>query len=124
MKHAIALDSALTDAGQDATQQLTFFALLNLGILQSLTSGVISADDAIRLFYNADNCLYVRRHFKNKNADAIMSHGVQLSDLFECLPITAAHREFTHGLDIMRSLCLKILDKSRPAARLTRRIVV
>lgn len=124
MKHAIVLDTALTDVGQDATQQLAFFALLNLGILQSLASGMISADDAIRLFYNASNCLYVRRHFKNKNADAIMSHGVQLPDLFECLPITAAHREFTHELDIMRSLCLKILDKSRPAARLTRRIVV
>ena len=42
------------------SQQLEFFALLNLGLVQSLASGILSATEAIQRFYNAENCLYVR----------------------------------------------------------------
>ena len=42
-----------------------------------------------------------------------MSHGVQLPDLFTCLPAEEAQREFLHELETMRSLCLKLLDKER-----------
>lgn len=117
MNRKIQLDAALTDARGDAVEKLALFALLNLGLVQSLASGIISADEAIQFFYNADNCLYVRKHLRNKRADAIMSHGVQLPDLFEYLPAAKAYREFTRELEAMRSHCLLLLHKTRPATR-------
>jgi hypothetical protein len=58
----------LSEIDDDPKQQLRFFARLNLGIVQSLASGVISAVEAIQLFYNAKNCLYVRKHFRNEES--------------------------------------------------------
>jgi hypothetical protein len=78
-------------------------------MVQSLVSGVISASEVIQLFYNAENCLYVREHFRNKRVNAIMSHGVQLPDLFEALPAAEASREFFHELETTRSLCMNLL---------------
>jgi len=103
----------LSDASGIPAQQLELFALLNLGIVQSLTSGVLSATEAIQRFYHADNCLYVRKHLRSKDANAIMSHGVQLPDLFDCLPAVEAQREFFHELETIRSLCLNLLEKGR-----------
>jgi len=101
------------DASWDQIEQLEHFALFNLGIVQSLASGVLSATEAIQRFYHADNCLYVRKHLRNNQANAIMSHGVQLPDLFDCLPTEEAQREFLHELEMIRSLCLKLLEKGR-----------
>ena len=103
----------LSDSRGKPTQQLELFALLNLGIAQSLASGVISATESIQRFYHADNCLYVRKHLRSKQANAIMSHGVQLPDLFDCLSAEEAQREFFHELETIRSLCLKLLEKGR-----------
>ncbi|MEE8583393.1 MAG: hypothetical protein V3T83_00925 [Acidobacteriota bacterium] len=105
---------ALSQVGGEPGQQLELFALLNLGLAQSLASGILSATDAIRRFYNAENCIYVRKHLHNKEANAIMSHGVQLPDLFECLPAGEAQREFLHELEAIRSLSLKLLEKANP----------
>ena len=107
---------ALSDASGDPgpTQQLELFALLNLGMVQSLASGVLSATEAIQRFYHADSCLYVRKHLQNRDANAIMSHGVQLPDLFDSLSAEEAQREFFHELETMRSLCLKLLEKVHP----------
>ena len=102
-----------SDASWGQTERLEHFALLNLGIVQSLASGVLSATEAIQRFYHADNCLYVRKLLRNNQANAIMSHGVQLPDLFDCLPTEEAQREFLHELEIIRSLCLKLLEKGR-----------
>lgn len=112
------------DVRGDASQKLALFALLNLGLVQSLASGIISADEAIQFFYNADNCLYVRKHLRNKRADAIMSHGVQLSDLFEYLPAGKAYREFTRELEAMRSHCLVLLSKAQPTTRRMKSVIV
>ena len=101
----------LSDSRGKPTQQLELFALLNLGIAQSLASGILSATESIQRFYNVDNCLYVRKHLRSKQANAIMSHGVQLPDLFDCLPAEEAQREFFHELETIRSLCLKLLEK-------------
>lgn len=68
---------------------------------------------AIQRFYNAENCLYVRKHLTKKTADSIMSHGVQLPDLFDSLPTEEAQREFFHELETMRTLCLNLLEKAR-----------
>lgn len=103
----------LSEISGDSAKRLRYFALLNLGMVQSLASGIISASEAIRLFYNAENCLYVKEHLRNKKADAIMSHGVQLSDLFEVLSADEASREFFHELETMRSLCMSLLATKR-----------
>jgi hypothetical protein len=94
-------------------QQLEFFAFVNLGLVQSLASGVLSPAEAVERFYHADNCLYVQRHLRKKEANTIMSRGVQLLDLFECLPAEEARREFYKELETMRALCLKLLGEKR-----------
>ena len=104
---------ALSDSSGGLTQQLELFALVSLGLVQSLASGILTPTDAIHRFYHADNCLYVQKHFRNKEANAIMSRGVQLPDLFESLPAEEAQREFYHELERIRSLCLKLLEKGR-----------
>jgi hypothetical protein len=58
----------------------------------------------------------VRNHLKEKNADKIMSHGVQLPDLFDVLPPQEAYREFQRELETMRSLCLKLIAEARLVA--------
>jgi hypothetical protein len=90
---------------------LELFAFLNLGLVQSLASGVLSPTEAVQRFYHADNCLYVRKRLRTREANEIMSHGVQLPDLFDCLPAEDAQREFYHELETMRALCLKLLEK-------------
>ena len=87
--------------------------MLNLGLVQSLASGVLSPTEAVERFYHAENCLYVQKHFRQKAAKAIMSHGVQLPDLFECLPVEEAQREFYRELETIRSLCLQLLERRR-----------
>lgn len=103
----------LSEMSGGLAQQLELFALVNLGLVQSLASGVLSPTEAIQRFYHADNCFYVQNHFRSKEANAIMSHGVQLPDLFESLPAEEARREFYHELEVIRSLCLKLLEKRR-----------
>ena len=76
----------LSDVPGNPAQQLELFALVNLGLVQSLASGILSPDEAVKRFYHADNCLYLQRHFRRREANTIMSRGVQLPDIFECLP--------------------------------------
>src|SRR5262245_54146186 len=104
----------LSVLGGNVTEQRELFALLNLGLVQSLASGILSPTEAVERFYHADNCLYVQKHFRQKEANAIMSHGVQLPDLFAWLSVEEAQREFYHELETIRGLCLKLLEKKRP----------
>jgi len=113
MKQNYPFRIVLSDVSGSPPQPLELFALLNLGLVQSLASGVLSPTEAVQRFYHIDNCLYVRKHLRNKVAGTIMSHGVQLADLFDCLPVEEAQREFYHELETMRSLCLKLLEKER-----------
>ena len=103
-------------------QQLELFALVNLGLVQSLTSGVLSPAEAVERFYHADNCLYVQKHLRKREANTIMSHGVQLPDLFESLPAEEARREFYHELETIRVICLKLLG-DHPSRRVYDRAV-
>lgn len=112
----------LSEITGNAHEQLRFFALLNLGVAQSLASGIISAAEAIRLFYNAENCLYVRERFRNKQANAIMSHGVQLPDLFEALSADEASREFLRELEKIRALSTHLLT-AKPSAKAAKRLI-
>jgi hypothetical protein len=115
MRNRINLESILSQAG-DRDQQVNSFALLCLGIIESLTSGLIGVKDAPTLFFHADNCLFVRKNLKERIADQIMSHGVQLPDLFDSLPPLDAQREFQRELAKLHSLCLRLLEDRRVAA--------
>jgi len=115
MKDSINLQALLSQAN-NRRQQVTSFALLCLGVIESLTSGLMSVTDALRLFFHAENCLFVRKNLKENIAAQIMSHGVQLPDLFDALPVEAAQREFQRELTIMHSLCLKLIEDKRIAA--------
>lgn len=106
----------LSELSGNLVQQLELFALVNLGLVQSLVSGVLSPTEAVQRFYHADNCLYAQKHFRSKEATAVMSHGIQLPDLFEALPTEEARREFYHELEIIRTLCLKLLEKQRSSS--------
>lgn len=116
MSKSISFKTLLLDAGGSQDRQLALFALVSLGILESLSNGLMSTTDAVRLFFNAENCLFVRKSLGEKMADEVMSHGVQLPDLLEALPTDEANREFHRELATMRSLCLKLLEERRLAA--------
>jgi hypothetical protein len=101
---------------KEAAEPLAVFALLNLGIVQSLASGVATLEDAVEGFYHGDNCMFVRRDIRNRTADTIMSRGAQLADLFAILPEAEARREFYAEIEAIRSLCLKLLGSQRSAS--------
>lgn len=107
----IELATVLPGEGGQRDSQLRLFAVLNLGIMELLASGSMSSLDATRLFFNAENCLYVRKKLRDKVADKIMGHGVQLHDLFEVLPSREAQQEFQRELASIRSLCLQLLEQ-------------
>src|SRR4051794_13930022 len=114
MKQHHSFRIVLSTTSGTMAQQRELFALLNLGLVQSLASGVLSPTEAVERFYHAENCLYVQKHFRQTEANAIMSHGVQLPDLFAWLSPEEAQREFYHELETIRGLCLKLLEKKRP----------
>lgn len=116
MESSIRLNAILGDASENQDNRLTIFAVVNLGIIESLANGSLSVKDVVLLFFNADNCLYVRKHLKDKLADRVMSHGSQLPDLFDILPLEEAQRQFLHELSVMRSLCFELIDRNRVAA--------
>jgi hypothetical protein len=116
MNNRISLKILLAASGGTSAQQLVLFALLNLGIIESLANGLLSATDALRIFFHTENCLFVRKQLRDKTADAIMSHGVQLPDLFDALAREEAHREFQRELATMRALCLKLLEEKQLVA--------
>jgi hypothetical protein len=116
MYHSMSLQRLLAASNDTPAQRLALFALLTLGIIESLAHGLLSAPDALRVFFQAENCLFVRKHLRDKTADAVMSHGVQLPDLFEALSTEEAHREFQRELATMRALCLKLLEQKQLVA--------
>lgn len=116
MTNPISFKTILSEVDKKPEQQLALFALLNLGILDSLANGTISADEALRIFFHAENCFFVRRSLRNQVADDLMSHGVQLPDLFDVLPPKEAQREFQRELSVMRVLCLTLLEEKQLAA--------
>ena len=116
MSNPMRLKTLLSDSDGAAPHPLALFAVLNLGIIESLANGLVSASDAVSVFYNADNCLFTRKHLRSKTADEIMSRGVQLPDLFTVLPTEEAHREFQQELAAIRALCLKLLRNKQLVA--------
>jgi hypothetical protein len=116
MKYDYNLDALISAASQHRAARLAIFAVVNLGFVELLANGLMSAAEAVRRFYNVENCLFVRKVLKDKTADRVMSHGVQLPDLFDVLPSEEAQREFLHELATMKSLCLELLERERQVA--------
>ncbi len=116
MHNDLQLAAVLAEAGGKRPERLAVFALFGLGLIESLANGLISATEALRQFFHADNCLYVRRQLRSSTADELMSRGVQLPDLFEALSAEEAQRQFRHELTTMRALCFKLLERKRAAA--------
>jgi hypothetical protein len=116
MTSTIDLQMLLSNSDRTLEQKLALFAWLNLGIVESLANGLMSATDAVRIFFNAKNSLFVRQELTDHSAEAIMSRGLQLTDLFDALPAKEAQREFQRELATIRSLCLSILEEKRLAA--------
>ncbi len=116
MKSIYRLEALLSPADQAREDRLAAFAVFNLGLVESLANGAIGATTAVRDFYHFENCIYVSKKLKNKLAGRVMSHGVQLPDLFDALPVEEAQREFSHELAIMRALCLQLLESTRQPA--------
>ncbi len=116
MDRRIDLKGLLSAQDQDRGGGLTVFALINLGLIESLANGSMGASEAVDRFYFADNCLFVRKAVKDKTADQIMGRGVQLPDLFDSLPPEEALREFLRELSIMKRLCQQLLDDKKRVA--------
>ncbi len=116
MKNSVKFQTLLTPIGPDASRQMAVFALLNLGVIESILSGRLTASEAVELVYHAENCLFIHERFGATAADEIMSRGVQLPDLLDILPLEAAQRELYRELDAMRSLCLTLLEHEALAA--------
>jgi hypothetical protein len=110
------LKDLLAGLGEERSAQTTAFATITLGVVELLANGSMSAADAVRTYFNADNCLYVKKRLKVKLADRVMSHGVQLPDLFDCLTVEEAQREFLHELAAIKALCIKLIESQRLAA--------
>jgi hypothetical protein len=121
-KLKINLGPLLRAARASDRQALETFALLNLGLIESLRNGALDANDSVAQFYSAANCLYVRRKIKNAVCDEIMSRGVQLPDLFDVLSPSQARHELATELNTMGKLCLKLLRdvQRKPNDGLTR----
>ena len=116
MTNKIDLRALLSNSDRTIEEKLALFAWLNLGLVESLTNGLMTATNAVRIFFNAENSLFVRQDLTEHRADEIMSHGVQLPDLFDALPTEEAQREFQREIATIRALCLTILEEKRLAA--------
>lgn len=53
------LEALLAAAGEDRAEELKLFARLIVGVIEELDQGLISASDAVRSIFHADNCLFV-----------------------------------------------------------------
>lgn len=114
MKHSLDLSKLLTQ--ETAKDRLAVFAMIALGLVESLKRGTLDAEMAVRVFFHAGNCLYVKKQLRSPAANRLMSHGVQLDDLFSILPKKEAAAEFQKELQQMTSLCHRILESKRVAA--------
>lgn len=115
MKQRIDLHTLLSQT-TDRDQQIASFALLSLGVIESLVGGAMTASRAVELFFHADNCLFVGKQLRQKVAGEIMSRGVQLPDIFDALSAEEAQQELQRELTTMRLLCLKLLEDKQLAA--------
>ncbi len=115
MKHPLRLHSLFSGSKSKSADDLRTFATIALGVIDSLAAGVTTPTDAVRYFFNAENCQFVKTRLKNRLASQIMSGGVQLPDLSEALAPEVAFQEYQRELVGIRSLSLKLLTAKQSA---------
>lgn len=96
--------------------QITAFVFLCLGMIESLEKELITTQEVIEAFFNTENCLFIRNEFQVKLSDDIISHGVQLHDLWDTLPNETAQQVFQNELAKIHPLCLEWMDSRKIAA--------
>lgn len=117
MKHTpIYLERLLRADGFVPEERQEVFALLMLGLFDSLESGVLSPADAVAICFHTDNCRFVGNSLKSADAEEVMERGTQLADLFDALNPEDAKREFASEVAAMRTRCLAILGRERLVA--------
>lgn len=125
MKHPpIDLEGLLGTASGMSAKRPEVFALIVLGLLDSLESGVLNCSEVVPLFFHAANCRFVESHLPCADAIEVMGRGSQLPDLYDALDSTEADRELSAQADrelaseiaAMRSRCLAMLADGRLVA--------
>lgn len=116
MNKAMNFSTVLTAAGEAPANQIELFALLTLGIVESLENRLLSPAEAITVFFNADNCRFVRERLPDKSADEVMGRGVQLPDLLDAIPPSDSPQELRNEIAVIRRLCLGMLESHRLVA--------
>lgn len=71
MKQSHPLRVVLSELSGSVRRQLELFALVNLGLVQLMASGVLTPTEAVERFYHAGNFLYGQKHFRRKEAQMI-----------------------------------------------------
>jgi hypothetical protein len=97
-------------------EPLTLFAVISLGIIESLVAGSMTPTQATQAFFHGKNVRFVKTKLRDDRAAEIMGRGVQLADLFDAMPVEEAHREFQHELQAIKVLCNEVLEAERAAA--------
>lgn len=92
------------------------FALIVLGLLDSIESGVLSCPEIVPLFFHAANSRYVENKLQCADALEVMGRGSQLPDLYDALDPNEAQRELAVEIAAMRALCLAMLGGGRLVA--------
>ncbi|MEI6239056.1 MAG: hypothetical protein WCR51_01570 [Planctomycetia bacterium] len=117
MKHTpIYLERLLRTDGSMPEERQDVFALLMLGLFDSLESGVLSPADAVAICFHAENCRFVGGTLKSVDADEVMERGTQLADLFDALTPEEAKQECAAEVAAMRTCCLAMLGHGRLVA--------
>ena len=98
MKQSHGLRVVLSELSGSVGRQLELFALVNLGLVQSMASGVLTPTEAVERFYHVGNFLYVQKHFRRREAQTIMSRGIRLPDLFDSCHPKRRSASFTMSL--------------------------
>lgn len=117
MKHPpILLERILGLPGIGSDGQREVFALLTLGLLDSVETGVLSPADAVEIFFHIENCRFVEASVQSADASEVMGRGAQLPDLFDALGPEEARRECGAEVAAMRTRCLAMLGHERLVA--------
>lgn len=106
----------LTAITQGQESPLALFAVTSLSVIDSLASGSMTPTEATANYFHGKNVRFVKLNLSNKRAAEVMGRGLQLSDLFDAMPVEEAHREFQHELRAMKALCHQLLEVERVAA--------
>lgn len=117
MKHTpIVLERMLANASMRTEERREVFALIVLGLLDSLEGRVLTTADVSALFFNVGNSRFVASTLGCIDAEEVMARGCQLADLFDAIDPDEARAELATEVAAIRTLCLAMLGTERLVA--------